>query len=388
MKRAFPAALAWLLPTVVAAQSVTMAPSFAASEMYDDNLFVSASDRQQTFVLRLGPRLTIERNTATLSLVGRYEIDAEYLQNLPNQELEFARQLGAFKLRHRPTKRLALKCDVEYLDTRNSVELFDTRNSVELGTVTPLDRGRVRARHFSVDPSLLYKLDRDTQVEFDYLFARDFIPKSTTDSHIAKAEVVYRFTRDDSGSAGVLLRQLVFNGDARMPSEVALFGWTHLFARRTSVSAHAGPRFRGVKPEGVEADATVRQGFDQTELEASYTRAETTTVGFPGSLQTDAADLSATLRFEPIVFQSSARFARTYGAGLQADVVYTLTKATAQVFTWLSAEISFSFTWQQLETRSSITNTVATPGGGGITRVFHDVVALTLVVMPPKPLEL
>lgn len=378
MRMALLAALAWFLPTVAVAQSVTMAPSFAASEMYDDNLYVSASDRQATFVHRFGPRLTIERNVATLSLVGRYEIDAEYLQSFPDQGLQYARQLGSLKLEHRPTQRLALNCDAAYLDTRNSVELR---------TVTTLDRGRVRSRSFSVAPSVHYALDRRMQAELGYSFMRDSIRESTTYAHVAKAEVVRRITRTDSGSAGVLLRHMVFDGDSLAPSEVALLGWTHLFARRTNVAAHAGPRFRGVQPEGVEADAAVRHGFDQTELEGRYTRAETTTVGLPGALQTDAAALSATSRLKPFVFRSSAGFASTHGAALRADVVDTLLEATAQVTPWLSVDLAFFFAWQRLKT-PSVTPTGAKPSGSGVTHMFHDVLALTLVVMPPKPLEL
>jgi hypothetical protein len=377
-RAAFPATLAWVLPTVVAAQSVTIEPSFAASEMYDDNLYVSASDRQQTFLHRFGPRLAIERNNAVLSLVGRLEIDAEYLQALPAQGVLVARKLGSLKLRHRPMKRLAFEYDVAYLDTLDSVEIR---------TAATLDRGRIRSRRFSVGPSVHYEIDRRTKAEVGYLFERGLILGSATDVHVARAEAVHRFARTDSGSAGVLLRHLVFDRDALPASEVALLGWTHLFARRTSVSMHAGPRFRGIKPEGVEADASVRHGFDQTELEASYTRAETATIGIPGSLQTDGAALSATLSAEPIVFRSRVGIARTHGAGLRADVADALIEAKAQVNPWLSAGISFSFTWQQLEAWS-LTSTAATHNGDGITHVFHDVIALTLVVAPPTPLEL
>jgi hypothetical protein len=377
MTRALLAALALALPTVVAAQSTSIAPSFAASEMYDSNLLLSARNPKQTIVHRFGPRLEIDRRSETLLLMGGYVLDAEYLQELPREGLHVARQLASFKLRYRPMRKLEIEGDVAYLDTRTPVEL---------STITALDRGRVRAHHFSAGPSVRYELSRRARAEVGYLFMRDSLLGLTTDAHVAKSGLAYRFSRSDTGSAGLVYRQFVFNGDAIEPSQVALLGWTRRFARRTSASVHAGPRFRSAKAEGVEIDASVRQGFGRTELEATYTRTETMTIGLPGSFETDAGALGATLRVKPSVFRTTAGLARTHGATLQADVLHTRIEATTQVDPWVSLELSLSFNWQRLGTTPVPGGAfaVSAPGNG----VFHDLVALTLVVAPPKALEL
>jgi hypothetical protein len=50
-------------------------------------------------------------------------------------------------------------------------------------------------------------------------------------------------------------------------------------------------------------------------------------------------------------------------------------------------DLSLALTWQRLVLTSAPGSTaVASTAGSG--RVFHDLLALTLVVAPPKPLEL
>jgi hypothetical protein len=380
MKRALTAALALVLPTAVAAQSTTITPSFAASEMYDSNLFVSASNPRQTLVDRFGPRLELARRSEAFSLVGDYVLDAEYLHARPEDGIHVARQLGAIKLRYRPTKKLVFEADAGYLDTLTPVEL---------STVTALDRGRVRAHHLSLGSSVIYQVDRHLTGELGYLFSRDDLLNLTADSHAAKADVAYRFTRTDTGSATLLFREFIFNGAALEPSQVTLLGWTRRFARRTSVAVHAGPRFRNAKTEGVEADATVHQGVGRAELDASYTRAETMTIGLPGTFETDAAAVSSALRVKPSLFRATAGVARTHGPGLQADVLHTRVDATTQVYPWLSVELSLTFTWQRFELAPAALGASAVAVGAvPSNRVFHDLVALALVVAPPKALEL
>jgi hypothetical protein len=379
MRIALLAALALVLPTsVVAAQSTRIEPSFAASETYDGNLFVSPIDPRQTMVHRFGPRVEIDRRTEKLSLIGNYSLDAEYLQELPAEGIHIARQLGSIKLRYRPMRPLTIDADAAYLDTRTPLEL---------STVTALDRGRVRARRLSLGSAVHYRIDRRASSEIGYLFDRDELLGLTADSHVAKAGGAYQLTRADTGSASVLLRQFIFNGHALAPSQVALLGWTRKLARRASASVHAGPRFRSGQVDGLEADASVRQGFGRTELEASYTRAETIAIGLPGSFETDAAALSATLRVERNLFRAGAGVARTHGATLQADVLHTRIEATTQVHPWLSVQLSLALTWQRLEA-AAVASAPTVPSAIPSNHVFHDLVALSLVVAPPKALEL
>lgn len=382
MRTVFPAALAWLVPTIVAAQSTSLTPSFSVSETYDDNLFVSASHRQGSFVQGFGPRVQLDRLDKTFSLVGRYALDAEYLTGVPTEGIVIARQLGALDCRYQPMKHLTLKADAAYLETRSSVEF---------SPATALDRGRVPARRFSVGPTVGYAFDRRTHGDLGYTFSRDSLLGLTTDAHLANAAVAHQFTRLDTGSATVLVREYVFSGAALSPSEVALLGWTRKLAPRTSVAVQAGPRFRQVDPEGVEVAASLHQGIGRTELEASYTRAETATSGLPGSFETDAAMLSATVhttRWKPSALQANAGFARTHGTELQADVLHTRLSALTQVHPWLSVELALSLSWQRVQTAPVAGTASSAASAASDSHMFHDIASLTLVVAPPKPLEL
>lgn len=379
MRRLLPAAflLALLTPTVAAAQRTSLAPSFEISAMYDDNLFVSATDPRGSVVHRFGPRVEIDRRSANLSLVGRYEIDAEYLHALAQEGVQFARQLGSIRLGYRPHQRVGLEGDLVYLDTRAPVEL---------GPATGFDRGRLRARRLSLTPSVSYAFDRRTRGDIGYALSRDYISDSITDAHVVQAGIAHRLTRADTASARLLLREFVFDADTTPPSQVAMLGWTRRFGRRTSASLSAGPRFRRAELEGIEATASVRHGIDRAELEGRYTRTETTSVGLPGALETDTAALSASLRLRPTVSSVTATYVRAHGAALDAEVFDIRAETTAQIHPWLSIGLSLTLTWQQLDTAATIGAAAGLRGSGQF--VSHDLVAVRLVVAPPKPVEL
>lgn len=378
MKSALPAALALVLPTMAAAQQLEITPSFAATETYDGNLFVSESDPQRTLVHRFGPRIEVERRTAVTSLVGRYELDAEYVHALSEEGLIVARQLGSLTLHAEPTRRLVLEADAAYIDTRSPTEL---------SVVTNLDQGRIRARRFTVGASGAYAFTRRTGGDLGYHFTLDRTPGLRTDTHLANAGLKRRFTRQDTGEVLVLVREFVVDGAVRAPSEVVLLGWTRAFARRTSATVRAGPRFSPVDPDGVEADAALRHGLGRTEIEARYARTQTVSPGVLGPFESDSAAVSATVTARPSTLRASVGVSRSQGAALVADVLYTQLAASTRVHPWLEAELSIGLTWQRLSSD-------AAPGASGVvtdpgtTHAFHDVVALTLVIAPPEPLQL
>src|SRR5262249_48615992 len=97
MKTALPALLALVLPAIAAAQSASISPLVAASEIYDGNLFATAQQPRRSLVHRLGPRVQLDARSRPFALVGSYTLDAEYVQALPQQGIQLARQLGSLQ---------------------------------------------------------------------------------------------------------------------------------------------------------------------------------------------------------------------------------------------------------------------------------------------------
>jgi hypothetical protein len=377
MRSALPAALTLVLPTMVAAQQLHITPSFAVTETYDGNLFVSESDPQRTLLHRFGPRMEVERRTPVTSLVGRYELDAEYVHALAREGLLVARQLGSLTIHAEPTRRLVLEGDAAYIDTRSPTEL---------GAVTTLDQGRIRAQRFSIGASSAYALNRRTHADLGYRLTLDDAAGLRMDAHLANAGLRRRFTRHDTGEVQALVREFVVDGSTRPLVEVLLLGWSRKLARRTSATVRAGPRFSGLEADGVEADAALLHGLDRTELEARYARTQTVSPGVRGPLETDSAALSATVTVRPSALRSSIGVSQSRGAAVVADVLYAQVAAGTRIHPWLEAELAVGLTWQRLGTDTA--SGVAGASDQSTTHTFHDVVALTLVVAPPEPFQL
>jgi hypothetical protein len=397
MRFALPVALAWLVPALVAAQSASLSPSFAASEIYDGNVFATSSHPKASLVHRFGPRAEVDLRAAPFELDARYLLDADYVQAVPDAGLQLARQTGTLQLRYRPMKRLTLQTEATYLDTRTLVAFGATPIALDgrptpppvrtgLDARTALDRGRIRARRLSVNPYAEYRVDRRTRVEAGYVFSQDTVLGLQTDAHVGRAEADYRFTRADTGSTTLVVRKFLFDMGTLAPSQVVLVGWSHRFARRTDAGVRVGPRFRDVALDGVEAEATVRHGFRRLLLELTYTRGETVTLGLPGAREIDEAALRAGLKLGVGLFSLTSGVARTHGSGIRADMEYTQLSATAPVHPWIALALSFALSWQQLAPTSS-SSTAAPLPGVGTGQVFHDVIALTAVVAPPEPLQ-
>lgn len=374
---------ACLLPAVAAAQGAYFAPSFFLAEVYDDNLFALPTNAttEATFIHRFGPRLEFGHRVPTLTLIGRYALDAEYVQDLPEDGTDIARQFGQVELSLRPIRRLTLGGDASYLDTRTSTEL---------NPLTGVDQGRVRIRRISLSPSAVYEFDRVTTGNLSYIFSRDDIADDLdgviAHTHIAEVGVAHRLTRVDTPNAAVIFRQFIFAGTAESPAAVVLLGWTRRLARRATIAARVGPRFRAGAIDGVEADASIRHGIGRAELGAAYARTATTVPGVPESVETDSATAFASVLIRPLLLSASAGIAQTRGAGFTANIPRAAFDASTPIHPWLSLAASYTFTWQRLTTDGDPSANPPVPSAESDT--YRHIVLLALVMAPPRPVEL
>ncbi len=327
-----------LVPTAAHAQAgFYVTPSFSVAEIYDDNVFVSATRRESDVISRVSPGLQIGYQSAPLTLVGRYTLDAEVYPKHPELTAADARQQAAAEVRYLPDPRLTLSLDATYMTTQTPGEF---------NTDTGLQTGRVPARRVSAMPALAYKLDPISTVTGDYTFAEDNSGSVRTDIHGVDLGYERRFTARDTGSLRYAFRHFSFP-DGTSNAHVLLLGWTRDIMPLTTVALQAGPRFSDGSLDP-EIAVSIRRTFKHGEVSLGYTRTQATVVGETGVVETES--VGATLVYRPLpsleIRVVPGFFVSTRG-DLEAKVYRVAVEAAYQITKWLSLTGSYQFSLQR-----------------------------------------
>ncbi len=339
-------------------------PSVTLTEVYDDNVFVTADRRESDFISRLTPGIEAGYQSAPLTLLGRYTFDAEVYASHSELTTPQARQNASVELRYRPKPPLTISVGAVYLTTETPGEFnTDTGLAVE----------RASARRVSVTPAFAYQLDALTAATGDYTFAADEAGGIKSDLHGMNLGVERRVTPRDTASLTYAFRFFVFPDEASK-SHALLLGWTREMTALTTVGLRAGPRVTdgSVDPE---IAASVRRKLEHGEVSFAYTRTQSTVIGEKGVV--DSQSFGVSLAYRPLPsfeVRMSPAFLMSARGDLEAKVYRVGLEGVYQVTKWLSLTGSYQFSFQQ-------GNLV--PGARRDEEIQHNVVTLGLVVTHP-----
>lgn len=365
------------VPTVALAQAgFYVTPSFSFGEVYDDNIFSTASQPESDFISRFTPAIQAGYQSAPLTLLGRYSFDAEIYAKHPDLNAAQVRQQASIELKYLPTRPLTLSVNGRY---------FETQTPSELNVLTGLQVGRSRASSFSLAPSVAYQFDPLTTGTGGYTFSTDELDGGvSTDTHAMNLGLDRRITPQDTGNLGYTFRHFIFGGSGTtadndtLTSHVLTLGWTREITPLISVTLRAGPRFSqgSVVPE---AYASIRYKLKSGELLFTYAKSQTTTIGEAQLLDTDSFSASVSYQFSRFLQLSAApSFYRNSSEGSDVKVYGLSLGATYIITEWLSLVGSYQFSLQQ----GSFTSTTGTPGSPD-QEISHNIVVLRLVATYP-----
>lgn len=354
-----------LLPYGALAQpGYYITPSFGFTELYNDNVFYTSSNRKADFISRFSPGILGGYESEPLTLLAGYTFDGEIFAHRTELNTAMARQSASLNFRHLPNRALTLSMRGEYAETQTPGEL---------NLLTGLPTGRERGDRFLVDPSIAYRFDRLTAGRVGYTFTKDDFAGVTTDTHVGKVGFDRRITASDTGSLEYTFRQSVFNGDDITRAHVLSPSWTHEFTPLTSFTLRAGPRFS----EGfVDADvsASIRYRPKPGEVSLVYSRSQATALGVRGTTRTNSVTLLVKYRLLPLLeISASPSYFRSTLANSVADVYRAKLDATYEITRWLSLVGFYEFAYQN----GILTGT---PGATGRhDNISNNIVLLSLV---------
>jgi len=279
--------LSWIVAAPAAAQGVSLVPSVAISRIWDDNVFYRPNG-ESDLTTRVSPRLDASYDDGRMTWAGRFQLDADQFERHPQLTTAHARQDAGVDLAYAATRRLSLGGTAAFVESQTPLDL-----NLEAAPVP----GRVRARHYSVQPSATYQLTSRTDAAVRYTVAGDALVDSVgvrtneatmtvTHHRSPRTDLRFEYTFQHFGFEHV---------DASM-SQAWTAGWRRSLDRATSVSIAAGPRVTdGVLSPDIAASMhrQLRAG------EAAITYLHTTTTLLGTQSLTDMHSLSVILSAEP-----------------------------------------------------------------------------------------
>ena len=145
------------------AQSLSLAPSFAMTEVYDDNVFYRVDGDGDT-ITRFTPGVDARYLSERLGLSAHYVLDADRFAAHPQLTTIRGRQDGGVDAKYQSTRRLSFS---------GAAGFIESQTPADLNQATGLAPGRVRARRLTIQPAATYQLDPNTEAKAAYTMTSD-----------------------------------------------------------------------------------------------------------------------------------------------------------------------------------------------------------------------
>ncbi|MGH7410659.1 MAG: outer membrane beta-barrel protein [Candidatus Methylomirabilis sp.] len=304
------AGLAW-------AQTITLTPSLAVSEEYDDNILLSSTDRQSDFVTSVSPglRLVIKDSPWDVTLAGSARGVYYASRSELNSSTDY--QNGSLAVKFQPTPRF----------TASLTDTFDrSLNSAEVDTETGIITGRFSSYRNIVTPAVSYKVNPLTLIGLQYSFdilRSDSPLTQDRDTHEAVLSVQREITPRTSATLRYTFSRFQIEGSPDRDAHSPRVGLTHALSPTIRLSADAGVLLLE-SPDGsteVTPSGMLRyeQDFSQGRFSLAYDRSAR--VAGLTSVTGVSQGLRAILTFTP---------ARRVTLGLESGVSETDSVGTAE----------------------------------------------------------
>jgi len=291
---AYPVELLGLLTPPAQRGPLTLIPSIAVSEEYNDNIFLDNRDRQSDFITGFNPALTLLVNRPAWELSAGYSFTAEIYAKESQLSDAMNRQAFVATWLYRATPRLTLKASDVFLNDRNT-------NITSQGPST----GRQESWSNTFTPGLTWQMTPKTSLSLGasytalrFLGSGDGGNGEDSDTYGFRSALGYAFTPRLTGSIGYNFTYLNFEGGESSKTHNPTVGLSYRLTPTLTVSASGGPAFTetegetSVTPGGV---ASLTQAFRWGSAGLQYSRSVTAAGGFGGTADTQTVSAGLTL---------------------------------------------------------------------------------------------
>lgn len=270
-----------MLPAGLNAQSsLDIRAAAALTELYDSNIFATASSPEADVMTRVTPSFAAGYRDPRLKISGRYTLDAERYTRHAELSSVHARQQGTVDMAYSVTSRVVWGANAEIAMTRTPGELF-----VQTGLMLP----RARTSRVTGRSRLTREWDSRTDGTAEYVFSEDRIHgEITVRTHGATLGAVRRLSSRTStrieylGTQDSFLDRPGATADTvsttSVLSHALVAGWSHAVTGRVRIAVNAGPRLIDGR-FAPELLLSLQSRRDRGDVSLSYQRTQTTVIG-------------------------------------------------------------------------------------------------------------
>jgi hypothetical protein len=253
----------------------------------DDNIFFTSGQGEGDRIARLTPEIEAGCDSARLSVLGRYTLDAERFAEHPELDTSRARQNATLELWTEPSRALTLGLRGEYVTTLAPGEL---------NALTGLAAGRVRGTRLTLGPSLERRFGPLTVGTAAWTETRDDLAGG-----VAAATRTVALGAQRRASPRDTLRwdytygRFDFEGAVPTTAHTLTLGWDRRITERTDLALRGGPRLS----EGTvdpEVSIGIHHGSRRATLSLTYGRSLATVLGQSGTVITESLVPAVTFR--------------------------------------------------------------------------------------------
>jgi len=271
-----------------AADRFAIEPSLQINTVADDNLNFSIDNPLSDRVNRLSPALALRLSSPRWRVFGAYALDSERYQTYTTLDSNAARQRASVGFEFDCTPRLTLSMAGNYLDTNTLADL---------NTDTGLASARVHGRRLSFAPSASLRLSPRVNAHLEVSSsATNEVQGVATRTDNERLAFEKRATLHDRLAIDYEHTNMIFTGsnNTMVQTHVLLAGWTHSLSLHNQIVLQAGPRMTDGKASA-DVAASIAHTTKASEMAISFTRTQSTVVGYAGVVDTDSLQGHLTL---------------------------------------------------------------------------------------------
>src|SRR2546428_5043232 len=259
---------------------ITLTPTIAVFEEYNDNLFLNNSNRRSDWITAIAPAFTLTGESETYKLTAGYSFAVEEYARETSLNEVFDRQNFLLGGLYRASPRLTLTLTDSYIASVNT----------NLVSPSGVATGRTRAWSNAVTSGAVWQVTPVTTLRLSGAYVAQRFEQQNLDGsdvYSARGTVERRLTPRLSGTAGYEIAYLDVERQRPVTTHTPQLGGVYRFTEALTGTASGGPTF--VLQEGARgriapsASASLQQRFQFGSASVEYQRTVATAGGLGGA---------------------------------------------------------------------------------------------------------
>ncbi|MEX0739706.1 MAG: hypothetical protein WD071_10225 [Pseudohongiella sp.] len=338
-------------------------PSFAIGVLTDDNVFITADNRQKDVITRLSPGLTAGYESERLQLGASYSQDIESYRDNPDLDATDMRRYASADLLYRLSELVVFSVDAVHTESRIPAELNVSSGAGE---------GRIQGQRSSINPALSYRFSERSSARIDYTHTRDRLAdEAEGETNALNVEYEHVLTPNSQMTYGYTYTHFAFDNlmvgtmDQNEAVHTPRIGIVHNFSAFTTLSAQAGPSY-SEDEVGANVAILLQRRYSNGQFTFGFDRSAASLVGEPGLVELNVVNATMshdfTNRFSVNITASYSEVLRKDIVLSDADVARASVGARYRINDYTAVDASFSHSNQHttlLDRKRSIPRNVA-----------------------------